>query len=113
MVTVKYPKFNTIDPNDFLPLLNKTNIRKHLIKHELFTIVTLTAWMKIKMEVDNTLGCRVRGIVYDGEFAGWCGIQFEVGKYELAIVRDDTVRGLGNTVKFIYIFFIPVLTTSS
>ena len=64
MVTIEYPKFNTINPSDFLPLLNNKNIRKHLIEHELFTIVTLTTWMQNKMEVDDTSGCKVRGIVF-------------------------------------------------
>ena len=89
MNTVEYPKFNTIDPSDFLPLLNSKKIRKHLIEHELFTIDTLKTWMRSKMEVDATSGCKVRGIVYEGELAGWCGIQFEEGKYELAIIIDD------------------------
>ena len=98
MNTVEYPKFNTIDPSDFLPLLNSKKIRKHLIEHELFTIDTLKTWMRSKMEVDATSGCKVRGIVYEGELAGWCGIQFEEGKYELAIIIDDKFWGLGKKV---------------
>lgn len=98
MNTVDYPKFNTINPNDFLPLLNSKKIRKHLIEHELFTIGTLTTWMHNKMKVDATSGCKVRGIVCEGELAGWCGIQLEEGNYELAIVIDDKFWGLGKTV---------------
>lgn len=98
MGTVNYIKFNKINPSDFLPLLNSKKIRKHLIKHDLFTIETLTAWMSSKLEVDATSGCRVRGIVYEGELAGWCGIQLEERKYELAIIIDDKFWGLGKTV---------------
>jgi len=98
MVAIEYPEFNTIDPSDFLPLLNNRNIRKHLIEHELFTISTLTSWMQTKMEVDATSGCKVRGIVCDGQLAGWCGIQLEEGKYELAIIIDDKHWGLGKMV---------------
>ena len=98
MSTVEYPKFNTIDPSDFLPLLNSKKIRKHLINHKLFTLDTLTTWMNSKMEVDTTSGCKVRGIVCEGTLAGWCGIQYEEGKYELAIVIDDKFWGLGKTV---------------
>jgi hypothetical protein len=50
MSTVEYPKLNTINPINFLPLLNSKNIRKHLIKHELFTIDTLTTQVA-KLEV--------------------------------------------------------------
>jgi len=98
MSTVEYPEFNKIKPSDFLPLLNSKKIRKHLIEHELFTIDTLTAWMHSKMEVDATSGCKVRGIVLDGELAGWCGVQLEEGKYELAIIIDDKFWGLGKRV---------------
>jgi len=95
---VDYLKFNEINPSDFLSILNSQTIRKHLIKHELFTIDTLTAWMNSKIEVDATSGCRVRGIVCESELAGWCGIQFENGKYEIAIVIDDQFWGLGKKV---------------
>jgi len=98
MSTIEYQKFNIIDPNDFLPLLNGKKIRKHLIEHELFTIETLTTWMQNKMQVDATSGCKIRGIVCRGELAGWCGIQLEEGKYELAIVIDDKFWGLGKRV---------------
>lgn len=98
MSTIKYTKLNTIDPNDFLPLLNSKMVRKHLIEHESFTIDTLTTWMQSKIEVDATSGCKLRGIVCGGELAGWCGIQFEGGKYELAIILDNKFWGLGKKV---------------
>lgn len=98
MRTIEYPAFNTIDPNDFLPLLNSKKIRQHLVEHELFTIETLTAWMKGKVQVDAAPGCKVRGIICDGELAGWCGIQLDEGRYELAIIIDDKFWGLGKRV---------------
>jgi len=98
MGTVKYLKFNIINPSDFLPLLNSKIIRKHLIEHELFTIETLITWMNSKIEVDAIPGCKVRGIVCEDELAGWCGIQLEEGKYELAIIIDDKFWGLGKKV---------------
>ncbi|MBV1928140.1 MAG: N-acetyltransferase [Gammaproteobacteria bacterium] len=98
MCIVEYPKFNTINPSDFLPLLNSEKIRKHLIPHDLFTIESLTTWMNSKTEVDAAPGCKVRAITYEGELAGWCGIQFEEEKYELAIIIDDKYWGLGKIV---------------
>jgi hypothetical protein len=98
MSNVDYLRFNEINPSDFLPLLNSQKIRKHLIEHELFTIATLTAWMNSKIEVDATPGCKVRGIICEGELAGWCGIQLEDGKYEIAIIIDDKFWGLGKKV---------------
>ena len=98
MSTVEYLEFNKIDKNEFLPLLNSKRIRKHLIEHDLFTIETLTTWMHSKLEVDATSCCKVRGIVFDGELAGWCGIQLEDNKYELAIIIDDKFWGLGKKV---------------
>ena len=98
MDTLSYPRFNIINPSDFLPLLNSETIRKHLVEHELFTIDTLSTWMHRKMEVDATPGCKIRGIYFKNELAGWCGIQLEEGKYELAIIIDDKFWGLGKRV---------------
>jgi len=88
-------KFNEINPNDFLPLLNKLKIREHLIQHELFDIKTTSAWMGAKIEVDASQGCKVRAINVDNQLIGWCGIQLENEKYEIAIVIDDSSWGLG------------------
>lgn len=98
MHAINYLTFNEVQPKDFLPLLNSQKIRKHLIAHELFTVETLAQWMHSKIEVDNTQGCKVRAIIYKDELVGWCGIQLEEGKYEIAIIIDDKVWGLGKKV---------------
>jgi hypothetical protein len=95
MLTVEYVKFDVINPNDFLPLLNKLKIREHLIQHELFDKKTTAAWMRSKMEVNTRPGCKVRAIRLANQLIGWCGIQFENGKFEIAIVIDDSVWGIG------------------
>ncbi|NRB37064.1 MAG: N-acetyltransferase [Pseudomonadales bacterium] len=98
MDDVDYLRFNEINPSEFLPLLNSQKIRKHLIEHDLFTIESLTDWMNSKIEINSISGCKVRGIVCEGELAGWCGIQLEDEKYEIAIIIDDRFWGLGKTV---------------
>ncbi|MFV1997776.1 MAG: GNAT family N-acetyltransferase [Acidiferrobacterales bacterium] len=98
MSNVDYLRFDEITASDFLPLLNSQKIRKHLVEHELFTIDTLTTWMNSKIEVNTVSGCRVRAILCEGELAGWCGIQLEEEKYEIAIVIDDKYWGLGKQV---------------
>ena len=98
MDNVEYIRFNEINPNDFLPLLNSPKIRKHLIEHELFTIDTLTDWMNSKVQVNAISGCKIRAILCTDELVGWCGIQFEDGKYEIAIIIDDKFWGLGRRV---------------
>jgi len=95
MFTIEYVKFNEINPDNFLPLLNKLKIREHLIPHELFNRDSTIAWMKSKIEIDASHGCKVRAINVDSELIGWCGIQFEHGKHEIAIVIDDSSWGLG------------------
>ena len=95
MSTIEYVKFNEISPDDFLPLLNKLKIREHLIQHEFFDVDTLTAWMESKIEVDASLGCKVRAIKLDHQLIGWCGIQLAESKYEIAIVIDDGSWGAG------------------
>lgn len=98
MKEIKYVKLEELNPEDLRILLNKRRIREHLIEHKLFDSDTIKSWILKKCEVDRTEGCRVRGIVSNNSIAGWCGIQFEDGKYEIAIVLDDEFWGIGNKV---------------
>jgi len=95
MNTIEYVKFDDVKPEKFIPLLNKLKIREHLIQHELFNINSATIWMQSKILVDSSLGCKVRAININHQLIGWCGIQFEDGKYEIAIVIDDNSWGVG------------------
>ncbi|WP_420600561.1 N-acetyltransferase [Neptuniibacter sp.] len=95
---MEYVNFQEIDPADFLPLLNKQTTREHLIEHQQFDVVGVTEWMRDKIEVDSTPGCRVRAINVDSQLAGWCGIQADDGNYEIAVVLDDQYWGLGRSV---------------
>lgn len=95
---LEYVKFNEIEPVDFLPLLNKKSTREHLIDHALFDEPTVAEWVRGKVDVDLSQGCRVRAITVNKRLAGWCGIQNEGGQYEIAIVIDDEFWGLGKSV---------------
>ena len=92
---IEYIKLSEVNPAEFVPLLNKQKIRKHLINHPLFDEQTAKAWLETKVEVDSYQGCKVRAIFVDKQLAGWCGIQLEDEKYEIAIVIDDDYWGLG------------------
>ncbi len=98
MSSLEYVKLSEVNPNDFIPLLNNKKIREHLIEHELFDTDSVDAWIKAKIKVDSTNGCRVRAIIFNNQLAGWCGIQLESEKYEVAIVIDDKYWGLGKNV---------------
>ena len=98
MIEIKYVKLEELNPEDLRALLNKHRIREHLIEHKLFDSNTIKSWIQEKCEVDCTDGCRVRGIVSNNSIAGWCGIQFEDDKYEIAIVLDDKFWGIGKKV---------------
>jgi len=98
MKKLEYLRFNKININDFKTLLNKQKIREHLIEHELFDQNTVASWIAEKIEMDNIQGCKVRGIYSNKTLAGWCGIQLEEGKYEIAIVLDDSFWGIGKSV---------------
>ena len=98
MNTLKYVKLNEVNTNDFLPLLNNQKNREHLIAHEFFDPSTAKDWINLKLEVDAICGCKVRAIIYKDQLAGWCGIQLEENKYEIAIVIDNMFWGLGRKV---------------
>jgi len=97
-MNIKYIKLSNSNPNDFLSFLNKQKIREHLIEHEPFDLNSVTAWINSKGDVDAIEGCRVRAITCNDQLVGWCGIQLEDGKYEIAIVIDEQFWGLGKTV---------------
>ncbi len=94
----EYLPLDCVPPAEYLPLLNKGRVRQHLIDHPLFDEVAVAAWLAAKLEVDATPGCKVRAIRVNGQLAGWCGLQFEQGQYEIAVVLDDSCWGLGRQV---------------
>ncbi len=98
MNKLQYVKFNEVNTSDFLDLLNKQKIRAHLIEHKLFDLDTLGSWIEEKRVVDSIPGCRVRAVYSHGALAGWCAIQLEERKYEIAIVLDDSFWGIGKNV---------------
>jgi hypothetical protein len=95
MSTIEFIKFEAVDPSEFIPLLNKDKLREHLIGHDLFDLKMVNSWIASKIEVDALGGCKVRAVLVDANLAGWCGIQLEDGKYEVAIVIDERYWGVG------------------
>lgn len=98
MSKISYVRMDQVTPDQFLPLLNKQKIRTHLIEHLLFDDKTAQEWLAEKVEMDAYPKCRVRAVIVDSRLAGWCGIQLEDGKYEIAIVLDDEFWGVGKRV---------------
>lgn len=98
MRTIQYINLEELNPEDLRLLLNKPRVRAHLIEHKLFDSITIKLWLQEKIETDCTVGCRVRGIIVNDAIAGWCGVQFENERYEIAIVLDDKFWGIGKEV---------------
>jgi len=98
MKKIEYINFNDVTPKEFIPLLNKQKIREHLIDHQLFDERAVKEWVEAKIMVDSSQGCKVRAIVIDKQLVGWCGIQLEDEKYEIAVVIDDGYWGLGRQI---------------
>ena len=95
---IEYLELGAVDSSRLMALLNSPAIRTHLVQHELFRPETITEWVASKQAMDAEPGCRVRAVVCDNELAGWCGIQFEDGYYEIAIVIDQAFWGVGVSV---------------
>jgi len=98
MNSIDYVKLNEVNPNEFILLLNKHKIREHLIEHEMFDESRVKDWIDKKMQVDSSEGCKVRAIVINKQLAGWCGIQLEDNKFEIAVVIDEGYWGLGRKI---------------
>lgn len=98
MNSIEYTTLNLVDPDPLLSLLNKERVRAHLMNHQPFDRESLQLWIKAKIKMDATPGCRIRAIVVDGQCAGWCGIQQDNDDYEIAVVLDDSHWGLGRKI---------------
>ena len=98
MNDIVYIKLNEANPKEFIPLLNANKTREHLIEHELFDENTVRDWLESKIKIDSSPGCKVRAIVIDKQLAGWCGVQLEDSKYEIAIVIGENFWGSGRQI---------------
>lgn len=98
MKEVTYITLDQVDTSTLITLLNEQRIREHLIDHASFDNDSVKKWMKEKIQVDKTQGCKVRAVVVDGKLAGWCGIQFENKQHEIAIVIGEKHWGLGKKI---------------
>lgn len=95
MKHISYVEIEALNQNELLSLLNKERVREHLVSHEQFDELSLKDWVAGKVNVNSTKGCKVQGIKVNGAVAGWCGIQYENGSFELAIVLDEKYWGIG------------------
>ncbi|MCG8673680.1 MAG: hypothetical protein MI867_30105, partial [Pseudomonadales bacterium] len=89
MNNVEYTSLQDLDRVDLLRLLNTEKVGEHLASHDKFNEDSLEEWIAQKTNVNSTTGCVIKGIKFDDKVAGWCGIQFENGAYELALVLDE------------------------
>lgn len=98
MKNIEYVEFHDLNRIELLNVLNKEKVREHLVTHDEFDEASLDEWVKDKVRENSTSGCKVKGIKVDDAVAGWCGVQFENGSYELAIVLDAKYWGIGVSV---------------
>lgn len=95
MSEIEYFSFRQVNPKDFLEIVNDDSLRSHLIDHPYFDRDSLQEWMKEKISIDETQGCRVRAVYIEGVLAGWCGIQPDDKGFEIAIVIAKKFWGFG------------------
>ncbi len=68
------------------------------MEHTAFTEQSAAAWLQEKRDLGARKGCWVRAVQHAGKLAGWCGIQPDAGRFELAIVLADAHWGIGPQV---------------
>ncbi len=95
MREIEYVKFDDVDPNQFIDVLNEESIRGHLISHKLFDSDSVQAWVAGKTSSGEETGCRIRAVFVDDTLVGWCGIQKDSSNYEIAIVISQSAWGIG------------------
>ena len=90
-----YHEFYTSSTEEWVELLNLDMVRKHLIKHPMFTTESVKVWLQSKIKMNQERSCILREIRNEGKLIGWCGIQIESGDYELALVLSPKYWGHG------------------
>lgn len=98
MSTIKYVKFDDVDSEELIPILNEESIRSHLISHALFDSQSVREWVSEKINCNSIPGCRIRAVYLDSELVGWCGIQKDDAGYEIAIVISRSSWGIGTSI---------------
>ncbi|BCV45872.1 MULTISPECIES: hypothetical protein [Shewanella] len=98
MSSINFISLDKINPEEFIPILNKVSTRNHLITHDEFDSSSVRSWIDEKLNEDKIDGCIVRAIETDGILVGWCGIQSSELGFEIAIVLDNTCWGIGKDV---------------
>lgn len=95
MSEIEFLRFNQVNPNEFMGIVNQDSLRTHLIDHPYFDETSLQTWMEEKIKTDAMHGCRIRAVYIGGVLAGWCGIQPDDNGFELAIVISKKFWGFG------------------
>lgn len=95
MNDVSYLRFDQVDSDELMAVLNEDSVRTHLVDHPYFDESSIQMWVEDKTSTDNMPGCKVR-VIYIGEtLAGWCGIQPDDNGFEIAIVISKKYWGYG------------------
>lgn len=92
---IEYRKLEDVNPDAFIPILNEKKLRSHLIEHELFDAVFTRQWIADKIKIDNQPGCYVKAVYINGQLAGWCGIQEDIGCNEIGVILSEQFWGYG------------------
>jgi len=95
MSEIEFLRFNQVNPDEFMGIVNQDSLRTHLIDHPYFDETSLQTWMEEKNKIDAMHGCRIRAVYVGGVLAGWCGIQPDDNGFELAIVISQKFWGFG------------------
>lgn len=98
MKQLSYQPLDRADTQQLLAILNKSDVRDHLIEHALFNEQSLTQWIRQKQNIDSQAQYLVQAVYVDQVLAGWCGLQPDDDGVELAIVLDPRFWGVGPRV---------------
>lgn len=97
---IDYIEFDSSPREALMRIMNDGRVRRHLLAGGDFTPQSLERWIANKTaQVQHDPGCRVKGILVNGEYAGWCGIQKEEdGTYGLGVILSPDHWGSGPAV---------------
>ena len=99
MIRIELCRLPEVDPADLIALMTHPLVRRHMpLTRDGFDQSACAAFVADKEAIWAERGFGPCGIVVDGAFAGWGGLQPEAGDVELALVLHPDHWGVGRRV---------------
>lgn len=99
VVNIEFVHLSDLAPTDIVELHNDSKVLRHLpLADGAFDVLQCQQWIEDKEAQWQANGYGPWGILINGEFAGWGGLQKEKGEADLGLVLSPDYWGYGKRI---------------